>query len=108
MKQVKSIKGADVLQLSYESKIPQEAAAVVNLVMEFYLKTNILSNRAEAVAARGLVLLHVTGSAGLRAALVCQLAVLHCVPHFARDGQAMAVVLLARLERQLIEGPSER
>lgn len=47
---VKSIKGADVLQLSYESKTPEEAAAVVNLMMNLYLKSNVLSNRTEAMA----------------------------------------------------------
>ena len=53
--QVKSIKGADVLELSYGSTIPKEAAEVVNLVMNFYLKNNVFSNRAEAVAAREFI-----------------------------------------------------
>jgi capsular exopolysaccharide synthesis family protein len=41
----------DVLQLSYESKNPQEATAVVNKLMDLYLENNVLTNRAETIAA---------------------------------------------------------
>ncbi len=53
--QVKSIKGADVLQLSYKSNIPKDTAAVVNLVMDLYLNSNALSNQAEATSARKFI-----------------------------------------------------
>ena len=41
----------DVLQLSYESKNPEEAAAVVNKLMDLYLENNVFTNRAETIAA---------------------------------------------------------
>ncbi len=41
----------DVLQLSYESKKPEEATAVVNKLMDLYLENNVLTNRAETIAA---------------------------------------------------------
>ncbi len=53
---IKSIRGTDVLRLSYQSTNPQEAAAVVNSIMGNYLEHNIRSNRAEATAAREFLL----------------------------------------------------
>ena len=53
---IKSIRRTDVLALSYQSTNPQEAAAVVNSIMENYLEHNIRSNRAEATAARNFLL----------------------------------------------------
>lgn len=53
--QVKSIKGTDVLQLSFKSNVPQEAATVVNQLMNFYLENNIRTNRAEAAAAKKFI-----------------------------------------------------
>lgn len=41
----------DVLQVSYQDTDPMEAAAVVNELMRLYLQNNILTDRAEAVAA---------------------------------------------------------
>src|ERR671932_474028 len=52
---VKPIKGTDVLEVSYTSKSPDEAAKVVNTVIDLYIQNNILSNRAEAVAAREFI-----------------------------------------------------
>ena len=51
----KSVAGADVVGLSYKSREPKEAAAVVNKVMELYIKNNIRNNRAEAVAAQKFI-----------------------------------------------------
>lgn len=48
---LKAIPATDVLQLSYESKNPQEAVAVVDKLMNLYTENNVLANRAEAVAA---------------------------------------------------------
>jgi capsular exopolysaccharide synthesis family protein len=53
--EVKSIKGTDVLLLSYKSNVPQEAAAVINQLMNFYLENNIRTNRTEATAARKFI-----------------------------------------------------
>ena len=49
---LKSIRGTDVLQISYKSTDAQEAANVVNSIMKNYLSTNISSNRTEANAAK--------------------------------------------------------
>ncbi|HEY9612924.1 polysaccharide biosynthesis tyrosine autokinase [Allocoleopsis sp.] len=48
---VKTVRGTDVLGISYKSSDRKEAIAVVNRLIQIYLKTNILSNRAEAAAA---------------------------------------------------------
>ncbi|OBQ03569.1 MAG: chain-length determining protein [Anabaena sp. LE011-02] len=49
---LKTIRGTDVLQVSYSSTNPQEAANVVNSLMKYYLESNILNNRTEARSAR--------------------------------------------------------
>ena len=49
---VKSVKGTDVLEISYKSTDPQQAAAIVNSLMEDYIDNNIRVNTAEARAAR--------------------------------------------------------
>lgn len=48
---VKNIGTSNVLQISYKSSNPKEAAAVVNKLMSLYIERNVLANRAEAVAA---------------------------------------------------------
>ncbi|PSB42922.1 polysaccharide biosynthesis tyrosine autokinase [Chroococcidiopsis sp. CCNUC1] len=52
---LKNIPATDVLQVAYESKDPQEAAAVVNKLMSAYVDYNIQSNRAEASAAEDFI-----------------------------------------------------
>ena len=49
---LKTIKGTDVLQISYRSTNPQEARNVVNTIIKNYLESNISSNRTEAKAAK--------------------------------------------------------
>lgn len=51
----KIVGGTDVLQLSYKSRDPKEAAAVVNKVMSLYIKDNILTNQAEAADALAFI-----------------------------------------------------
>jgi capsular exopolysaccharide synthesis family protein len=48
---VKNIGTTNVLEISYQSTDPEEAAAVVNKLMNLYVERNILDNRAETVAA---------------------------------------------------------
>ena len=48
---LKSIRGTDVLQISYRSTNPQESANVVNTIIKNYLDSDIDSNRTEAKAA---------------------------------------------------------
>jgi capsular exopolysaccharide synthesis family protein len=52
---VSDIRGTDVLQVSYEDRDPEKAAAVVNTLIAVYLENNLLANRAEAVAAREFI-----------------------------------------------------
>jgi capsular exopolysaccharide synthesis family protein len=52
---VKSLPGADVLLISYESSAPEESAAVVNKLMSLYIENNILVNRSQVAAAREFI-----------------------------------------------------
>ena len=47
--------GADVLKISYKSGTPEEAAKVVNTIIDTYLEHDILVNRGEAKAIRLLI-----------------------------------------------------
>ena len=49
--EIKTIPLTDVLQVSYQSNDPEEAAAVVNKIMSLYIENNVITNRAEASAA---------------------------------------------------------
>ncbi|MEH1823865.1 MAG: polysaccharide biosynthesis tyrosine autokinase [Nostoc sp.] len=49
---LKSIRGTDVMELSYRSTDPKQAAEVIRVLMANYLENNIRTNRAEATAAR--------------------------------------------------------
>ncbi|MEH2050350.1 GumC family protein [Nostoc sp.] len=49
---LKIVGGTDVLRISYSSPDPEEAAAVVNTIMNLYLDNDILTNRSEAGATR--------------------------------------------------------
>ncbi len=46
------IGGADVLKITYKSPKPEEAAAIVNTIVDTYLENDILTNRGEARAIR--------------------------------------------------------
>ena len=52
---VEGIKGTDVLKLSFEGPDSEDAAAVVNQLMNVYIENNVLTNRTEAVAARKFI-----------------------------------------------------
>ncbi|MEO1340002.1 MAG: polysaccharide biosynthesis tyrosine autokinase [Cyanobacteria bacterium J06635_13] len=49
---VGSIPSTDILEVSYVSKDPEEAAKVVNTLVKNYLENNLVVNRAEAVSAK--------------------------------------------------------
>ena len=49
---LKTIRGTDVLQISYRSTDAQEAKNVVNSIIKNYIDSNIISNRTEARAAK--------------------------------------------------------
>jgi capsular exopolysaccharide synthesis family protein len=52
---VGTIRGTDILSISYKSRRPEEAKKIVNRLMDVYIKNNILSNRSEAAAAREFI-----------------------------------------------------
>jgi capsular exopolysaccharide synthesis family protein len=52
---VKIIGGTDVLRLSYESRAPKEAAAVVNKLMSLYIENDVFVKQTEAAAARAFL-----------------------------------------------------
>ncbi len=52
---VESVKGTDILQISYTDKNPQLAAEVVNKVIEVYIRNNRQANRAETVSVRKFI-----------------------------------------------------
>lgn len=52
---VSNIKGTDILEVSYKSQVPNEAAVVVNQLMHLYLVENLLGNRTEVTAARKFI-----------------------------------------------------
>lgn len=52
---ISSLKGTEILQVSYTHKNPKLAAQVVNQVMQVYIKNNIEANRQEAVSARKFI-----------------------------------------------------
>ncbi|MEN9871034.1 MAG: hypothetical protein RLZZ171_2022, partial [Cyanobacteriota bacterium] len=49
---VGSIVATDILEVSYASKNPEEAAKVVNILIKNYLENNLVVNQAEAVSAK--------------------------------------------------------
>ncbi|OKH41534.1 lipopolysaccharide biosynthesis protein [Calothrix sp. HK-06] len=49
---LKIVGGTDVLKITYKSRDPGEAAAVVNKIMNLYLKNDILTSRSEAESTR--------------------------------------------------------
>ncbi|MDB9541449.1 GumC family protein [Anabaenopsis arnoldii] len=49
---VQSIRGTDIMQLSYRDTSPEQSRAIVNQLMYAYLDNNVLTNRSQATAAR--------------------------------------------------------
>lgn len=52
---IKGILGTDVLRVSYQADDPDQAAAVVNKIIEVYMEHNVRTNRAEAASAREFI-----------------------------------------------------
>lgn len=49
---LKIVGGTDVLKVTYKARNPEQAAAVVNKIMNLYLENDILTSRAEAESTR--------------------------------------------------------
>ncbi len=100
---VKIIGATDVLEIGYESANPQEAAAVVNTLMNVYIENNIFKNRSEAIAARKFIgnELPVLEKEVLRAELeVRKLREKHKIVDLPKEAES-AVQELASLNRQI-------
>ncbi len=52
---VKSVRGTDILEVTYIHHNPKIAATIVNTLIQTYLENNIRTNRTEAVAAREFI-----------------------------------------------------
>ena len=52
---VKEVVGADVLSVTYSNTNAQMASALVNQLMQEYVKSNIIENRSEAIAAKEFI-----------------------------------------------------
>jgi polysaccharide biosynthesis transport protein len=52
---VKAIAGTDILQISYWDESARRAAEVVNYLMRVYIKQNVASNKADAIAAKDFI-----------------------------------------------------
>ena len=52
---VKEVVGADVLSVTYSNGNAQMASALVNQLMQEYVKSNIIENRSEAIAAKEFI-----------------------------------------------------
>ena len=52
---IKSLRGTDILSLSYRSENPELAAQAINHLMSLYLDNDVITNRAEAKAAREFI-----------------------------------------------------
>ncbi len=61
---VNNIKGTDILEVLYKSNNPNEAALVVNQLMNLYLVKNLLGNRTEIAAARTFIVEQLPKSRG--------------------------------------------
>lgn len=53
--EVTQVTDTDILELAYRSPDPEQAAQVVDKLMELYRENNILTNRSEAAAAREFI-----------------------------------------------------
>jgi polysaccharide biosynthesis transport protein len=69
--QIEGIRGTDVLSIAYKDTDAKLAAAIVNKIIEIYLRENVQSNRAEAASAREFIVsqLPATEASVLRADL---------------------------------------
>lgn len=52
---LETIRGTDILRISYKDKNPEKARKIVNRLMKVYIDNNILTNRGEAGIAKGFI-----------------------------------------------------
>ncbi len=52
---IRGVRGTDVLVITYKGDNPQQSAAIVNRLIDNYIKANVQANRSQAVAARDFI-----------------------------------------------------
>ncbi|GAB4383877.1 MAG: polysaccharide biosynthesis tyrosine autokinase [Elainellaceae cyanobacterium] len=106
---VEGVRGTDVLTIGYESDDPEEAAAVVNQIMEIYLRENVQSNRAEAASAREFIVsqLPQTEAAVLQADLSLRQFKEANSVIVLEDEARSAVEIIANLEDQIAQAQAQ-
>ena len=106
---VASVRGADILTVSYKSKNPKQAAEVVQYLMDSYLENNIKLNRSEAVSVRQFI------EKKLPSAEKSMRSIAEELSNFKENNKIVnleeeaksAVTLITNLERQIDEAKSD-
>ncbi|MEG4804232.1 polysaccharide biosynthesis tyrosine autokinase [Microcoleus sp. ARI1-B5] len=106
---VTTIRGADILTVSYKDKNPKEAADIVKNMMDFYIENNVQVNRLEAVAVRQFIekkLPTADNSMRKAAAELSRFKEGNKVVNLEEESRS-AVTVMATLERQIDEAKSD-
>jgi succinoglycan biosynthesis transport protein ExoP len=106
---VTTIRGADILTVSYKDKNPKEAADIVKNMMDFYIENNVQVNRLEAVAVRQFIekkLPSADNSMRKAAAELSRFKEGNKVVNLEEEAKS-AVSVMARLESQIDEAKSD-
>jgi len=106
---VSEIRGTDLLKVSCSDTNPKKAAAIVNVLMDVYLKNNIVSHRSQVVAARNFIIkeLPKAGAAVSQAEeALRQFKEKHEVISL-REESTAAVAVLTDLQRQIVAAQSQ-
>jgi capsular exopolysaccharide synthesis family protein len=106
---VASVRGADILTISYKSKDPKQAAVVVRYLMDVYLENNLKVNRLEAVSVRQFIEKKLPSAEKLMRLTAAELSNFkekNKVVNLEEEAKS-AVTIMANLERQIDEAKSD-
>ncbi|MGL5063423.1 MAG: GumC family protein [Microcoleus sp.] len=106
---VASVRGADILTLSYKSKSPKQAAEVVRYLMDIYLENNLKVNRLEAVSVRQFIEKKLPAAENLmrlNAAALSDFKEKNKVVNLEEEAKS-AVTVMARLESEIDNAKSD-
>jgi polysaccharide biosynthesis transport protein len=106
---VASVRGADILTISYKSKSPKQAAEVVRYLMDIYLENNLKVNRLEAVSVRQFIEKKLPAAENLmrlNAAALSDFKEKNKVVNLEEEATS-AVTVMARLESQIDDAKSD-
>jgi len=106
---VGEIRGTDLLKVSYSDTDPKKAAAVVNALMDVYLKNNVVSHRTQVVAAREFIMkeLPKAGAAVSQAEEALRQFKERNEVVSLREESSAAVAVLTDLQRQIVAAQSQ-